>query len=164
MSIRQDKSPATAEYTNQWEHDKCTIMTRSWGNPLSLNPNWWNNLAQMFEKFRLKNPVESSLNVMAQFLSLDHGPGWPVLGCMLNKINKSLSDWDQRLCGLWGDSGPQYIYVTVGTRVASPFWLLWIKAARNMVLHIFKGLPSDICSMYQGMQLPNDIFVFCFVC
>jgi hypothetical protein len=71
MNVRQGKSPATVEYTNQWEQAKCTKMTCSKGN--SLNPDWWNNLAQMFVDFRLKNLVGSYINGAVQLLSLNPG-------------------------------------------------------------------------------------------
>ena len=59
MNVEQGKSPATADYPNQWEQDKCTIKTCSEENPLSLNPDWWNNLAQMFVDLRLKKPCRT---------------------------------------------------------------------------------------------------------
>lgn len=47
--------------------------------PLSVNPDCWNNLQQVFLDFRIKNPVKSSLTAMVQFQNLDHGPGQTVL-------------------------------------------------------------------------------------
>lgn len=44
-------------------------------------------------------------NVQGHSLSpqtLNYGPDWSMLACVFNKL--ALSDWDQCLYGLWGDS------------------------------------------------------------
>ena len=56
--ILDKASPATGEYPDQWERDKCDrhVPKRI---PLSLNPDWWNNLTLLFVDLGLKNSTES---------------------------------------------------------------------------------------------------------
>lgn len=78
--ILLDKAPATAEYPNQWEQDKCTTNTFP-GKSLSLNPDWWNNLAQMFVDFRLRAPGSKS-PLSLRLLALGH-----------SQLKSSLQPW-----------------------------------------------------------------------